>query len=75
MDNNIVLGVRDLEQNESQNIYGGLADPYMRDLGRAFGVMFGVVANAVEWAWSQCTTPAPGDNSALLQTNALTLFN
>jgi len=62
----------ELSKEELVNIYGG--DPYMRDLGYTLGMIAGWIVNAAEWFWNEVNTPAPGDNSALMQTNVVTLF-
>ena len=72
MENFNLNGLTDLSKEESAKICGG--DPFTRDLGRSLGMIAGWIANAAEWFWNEVNTPAPGDNSVLMQTNVVTLF-
>lgn len=73
MGNFNIKGITDLTHQESVIIMGG--DPFTKELFRSLGIIYGYLVNAAEWVWDEASAPAPGNNDALLQTNALTLFS
>jgi hypothetical protein len=71
-----ITGISSLSHEELKTIDGG--DPFLRDLGKAFGAWWGALGNTIayglEFITDSCSSTSGSSDSWMLSVPPLTLF-